>query len=483
MKSKTKRYCSILLVFLIIIVFVVSFYFKSFYSLSHFEEILYSIKDGDNNADTTFLVIGFKTCLPYCLFLFVLSYLILFKKTKRKMINKIQSKRKIIIIASSFIATFTMFWSISFFKYIYYVVQESDFIKNNYVDSRNVDVKFSNKRNLIVISVESLETSLFKKDQGGYWDYEVIPELYDLLSDEDSVVFYNNNLAEQQNMIQGSSWTTASIIASTSAIPFKVNINNFTSSTILDNVYSLGDLLKDNGYYNEVISAANTSYGDLKKYFVDHSIDTVIDNDSLSLYDFKMDLNDEGRWGFNDNYLFKIAKERLTKIASSEEPFFLHLITIDTHFIDGFVGDYSTNKYDDQYENAYATESKLLGEFISWLKEQPYYKNTTIVIMGDHLSMQSEFFRKRNVKDRYVYSCIINPQTKEANSTNRVYTALDMYPTIVSAIGGYISNEKLGLGVNLFSNQMTLAEKYGINILDNELKKDSVFYKNTINSK
>lgn len=483
MKSKTKRYCSILLVFLIIIVFVVSFYFKSFYSLSHFEEILYSIKDGDNNADTTFLVIGFKTCLPYCLFLFVLSYLILFKKTKRKMINKIQSKRKIIIIASSFIATFTMFWSISFFKYIYYVVQESDFIKNNYVDSRNVDVKFSNKRNLIVISVESLETSLFKKDQGGYWDYEVIPELYDLLSDEDSVVFYNNNLAEQQNMIQGSSWTTASIIASTSAIPFKVNINNFTSPTILDNVYSLGDLLKDNGYYNEVISAANTSYGDLKKYFVDHSIDTVIDNDSLSLYDFKMDLNDEGRWGFNDNYLFKIAKERLTKIASSEEPFFLHLITIDTHFIDGFVGDYSTNKYDDQYENAYATESKLLGEFISWLKEQPYYKNTTIVIMGDHLSMQSEFFRKRNVKDRYVYSCIINPQTKEANSTNRVYTALDMYPTIVSAIGGYISNEKLGLGVNLFSNQMTLAEKYGINILDNELKKDSVFYKNTINSK
>lgn len=483
MKSKTKRYCSILLVFLIIIVFVVSFYFKSFYSLSHFEEILYSVKDGDNNADTTFLVIGFKTCLPYCLFLFVLSYLILFKKTKRKMINKIQSKRKIIIIASSFIATFTMFWSISFFKYIYYVVQESDFIKNNYVDSRNVDVKFSNKRNLIVISVESLETSLFKKDQGGYWDYEVIPELYDLLSDEDSVVFYNNNLAEQQNMIQGSSWTTASIIASTSAIPFKVNINNFTSPTILDNVYSLGDLLKDNGYYNEVISAANTSYGDLKKYFVDHSIDTVIDNDSLSLYDFKMDLNDEGRWGFNDNYLFKIAKERLTKIASSEEPFFLHLITIDTHFIDGFVGDYSTNKYDDQYENAYATESKLLGEFISWLKEQPYYKNTTIVIMGDHLSMQSEFFRKRNVKDRYVYSCIINPQTKEANSTNRVYTALDMYPTIVSAIGGYISNEKLGLGVNLFSNQMTLAEKYGINILDNELKKDSVFYKNTINSK
>ena len=483
MKSKTKRYCSILIVFLIIIVFVVSFYFKSFYSLSHFEEILYSIKDGDNNADTTFLVIGFKTCLPYCLFLFVLSYLILFKKTKRKMINKIQSKRKIIIIASSFIATFTMFWSISFFKYIYYVVQESDFIKNNYVDSRNVDVKFSNKRNLIVISVESLETSLFKKDQGGYWDYEVIPELYDLLSDEDSVVFYNNNLAEQQNMIQGSSWTTASIIASTSAIPFKVNINNFTSPTILDNVYSLGDLLKDNGYYNEVISAANTSYGDLKKYFVDHSIDTVIDNDSLSLYDFKMDLNDEGRWGFNDNYLFKIAKERLTKIASSEEPFFLHLITIDTHFIDGFVGDYSTNKYDDQYENAYATESKLLGDFISWLKDQPYYENTTIVIMGDHLSMQSEFFRKRNVKDRYVYSCIINPQIKEANSTNRVYTALDMYPTIVSAIGGYISNEKLGLGVNLFSNQMTLAEKYGINILDNELKKDSVFYKNTINSK
>ena len=178
--------------------------------------------------------------------------------------------------------------------------------------------------------------------------------------------------------------------------------------------------------------------------------------------------------------MYEIAKKRLDKISKNGEPFNLHLISIDTHFIDGYVGDYSETKYKAQYENAYATTSRLTYEFIEWLKEQPYYENTTIVIMGDHLSMQDNFFKKRDAKDRYVYNVIINPYKKTDNNSNRIVTALDSYPTIICALGGTIKGDKLGLGVNLFSSEKTLAEKYGLKYVEEELKKKSEFYNDVI---
>ena len=96
--------------------------------------------------------------------------------------------------------------------------------------------------------------------------------------------------------------------------------------------------------------------------------------------------------------------------------------------------------------------------------------------MGDHLCMQSSFITKRKSKDRYVYNLIINPADKEVDENNRIYTALDTLPTVISALGGNIKGNRLGLGTDLFSNTSTLAEKYGINKLDKELRKSSKYY-------
>ena len=68
----------------------------------------------------------------------------------------------------------------------------------------------------------------------------------------------------------------------------------------------------------------------------------------------------------------------------------------------------------------------------------------------------------------------------EANNSGRTFTALDTYPTIVSAIGGKIEGNKLGLGVNLFSDEKTLAEKHKFKYLDKELQKKSDFYNKVI---
>ncbi len=455
---------------------------------TNFDEILFALGYSGKGTDInlvlkTILHISISTILIFIV-LYAIFYNILFKKnilTKSgkqlypfKFLNNHNTLFSYLVLILSIII---LLGRIGFYDYVIYDLQRSSIIEDNYVNPKKVNVNFKEKRNLIFILVESLESSLFTKEQGGQWNYEVIPEMYKLLNDEDAVVFYNKNKSQQVNMIEGASWTSASIVSNLSGIPLKNDFKNNkrNSKYFMKNVYSLGDLLKDNGYYNEVISGARTSFGKVNEYFYTHGYN-IIDADNLSDYNLKMNKTDVGVWGFNDKYLFETAKKRLNIISNKNEPFNLELITIDTHFMDGFKGEYTETKYDRQYENVYSTTSKLIYEFVNWVKKQDYYDNTTIVIAGDHLGMQSNLFENKNLDNRYVYYCIINPRNKDAKYSDRIITALDNYPTIVYAIGGDIEGDKLALGVNLFSNQKTLAEKYSFEYISKELKKKSKFY-------
>ena len=483
-----KKKLMIILLFIVSIIIITSLYLKINFQLLTFEEIIFYISNGLIHSDIYVFIYGTLICIPFVLLVFTILYSLFYDITFGKKVLKIKNRqiypikfinnhRPIFLIITILLSIISLIYGFRIYDYIIYNNKTSNFIEENYVDPKKIEITFKQKRNLIVIFVESLETTLFSKSENGYFDDNVIKELYDLLNEDDTVVFYNNNYSELTNMLHGSSWTTASVVSNTTALPFKIRINKneYKSHNFMNGAYSLGDLLKSNGYYNEVISSSKTSFGGIKEYFTKHGNYEIVDIDSLDKYNLEMDVNDIGNWGFNDNYLFEIAKERLD-VISKKEPFNLNLITIDTHYPNGFAGEYTKDNYLTRYENVYATESKLVYDFISYVKNQPYYKDTTILIVGDHLSMQDSFFEDKGAKKRYVYSCIINPLDKPLNNKGRIYTSLDTYPTLVSAIGGIIPGNRLGLGVNLFSLEATLAEKYGLEYLDNELKKKSLFY-------
>lgn len=490
MSNKLYKFFHLFFLFIFSVIFIASAFMKIFFSKINLEEIVFYITNGIGKVDVSSFIQGILICLPVfiifylliCSFFYDVSFGKINIKTKKgKQIypfNLSKKSKMCVTIGLIFSSLILFIWAINIHEYIIYSNSNSAFIEENYVNPKETEITFDEKRNLIIIYIESLETSLFTKSQGGYWNYEVIPELYKLLTEDDVISFYDKDISQGYNMINGSSWTTASLFANTSGLPFKIRINqnSYHSDKFMNGAYTLGDLLKDNGYYNEFISGATTSFGGLKEYYTRHGNYEIVDIDSLDKYGFTTTKYDLGKWGFNDNYMYEIAKRRLDEISKKDEPFNLHLASIDTHFIDGYVSVYSETKYKHQYENAYATTSRLTYEFINWLRKQPYYENTTIVILGDHLSMQDAFFKKNGAEKRYVYGCIINPIRKTDNNKNRIVTALDSYPTIVSAIGGNIKGEKLGLGVNLFSSEKTLAEKYGIEYLDEELKKKSDFY-------
>ena len=85
-----------------------------------------------------------------------------------------------------------------------------------------------------------------------------------------------------------------------------------------------------------------------------------------------------------DKYLFEYAKQELTEISQQDEPFAFTMLTVDTHHIGGFTCQLCGSNYEESYENAIACASAQVYNFVRWLKEQPFYENTTIVITGDH---------------------------------------------------------------------------------------------------
>lgn len=60
---------------------------------------------------------------------------------------------------------------------------------------------------------------------------------------------------------------------------------------------------------------------------------------------------------------------------------------------------------------------------------------------------------------------------------NRFFSSVDMFPTILAAAGCKIKGDRLGFGVNLFSQEKTLREKFSMDYINSEIMANSIQYR------
>ena len=82
--------------------------------------------------------------------------------------------------------------------------------------------------------------------------------------------------------------------------------------------------------------------------------------------------------------------------------------------------------------------------------------------------------------DRRIWNVFIHPQKTAKKSKNREFSTLDLFPSILSALGFSLPKGGLGLGRDLFGDKKTLVEKYGLNTLNLFIKRRSRFYQEEI---
>lgn len=497
-KINKKLIASLIILFLGNMLFFFTIWLLRKYDHIYLDQILFQLKSPANGANRTLAgsVVVQVGLYPVLLTLAeVFLYLLLggfieklkaYKKYADFCLTKFCDFIKKIampVALSTLLVALTLFVAkLEVVSYISVASTESDFIIQNYKNPSEVKITFpEEKRNLIYIMLESMECTYADTSAGGNITDNFIPGLEKLA--KDNVNFSNTERFGGALSYSGTTWTSAAMVAQTSGMLIKVPIASETyggQNSFMPGVTTLAEILKKEGYNQTLLVGSDADFGGRKTYFTEHGNMNIVDINSLKA-EKRLPKDYRQWWGFEDDKLFDFAKEEVNKLYKSGKPFNFTMLTADTHFPDGYECVDCENEWENQYANVLSCSSKKVLEFVNWIKEQPFYENTTIVICGDHLTMDPEFLK--NIDENYtrtVYNCFINSSLAPVKEKNRRFGTFDLFPTTVAALGATIEGEKLGLGTNLFSSVPTLTEEYGFKTLDAELQKKSQFYNEQI---
>lgn len=374
------------------------------------------------------------------------------------------------------VAFFTV--SLDVVGYVGAISTESKLIEENYVSPDSVSITFpETKRNLIYIFLESMEVTFSDTAAGGPITENFIPELTALA--EANVNFSHTAGVGGAYSYVGTTWTAAAMVSQTSGVIVQVPLTADTyggENEYIPGLISVGEILERNGYRQTLLLGSDAAFAGRDSYFSEHGNYNIVDINSLK-EEGRLPENYREWWGYEDEKLFAFAKEELTKLSQSGEPFNFTMLTADSHFPDGYVCRLCGKEYDEQYPNVLRCSSRQITEFVRWIQQQPFYENTTIVLSGDHLTMDADFLE--DAEEDYIrttYNCFINAPVEPVREKNREFGTFDMFPTTLAAMGVTIEGDRLGLGTNLFSDRQTLTEEHSFEVLNKELQKKSTFY-------
>ena len=138
----------------------------------------------------------------------------------------------------------------------------------------------------------------------------------------------------------GATWTIAAMFSQTSGIPLSISIEDNsmdTQDSFFASAITLGDILEQAGYSQSLLVGSDATFGGRRLYFTEHGNFDVID------YMYAKDnqkIPEDYRvwWGYEDQKLFEFAKERLTELASGEQPFNLSGLKKDSRVLVGRAG-------------------------------------------------------------------------------------------------------------------------------------------------
>ena len=459
------------------IIFCIAYYILKVLKEVNFYEMIYYFTSDTAGTSPDIIIDGIKTCFFIFIIIMIITLTPKIKIKKIKILSKELIKKKtlysvILLIISLLLLLKTM----NFDEYIINSSKSSDIYENLYKNTNNVKITFpENKRNLIIIYLESMETSLTSEKNGGAFKTSRIPELEEIALN--NLNFSNTEKLGGAHTLTMTAWTLAASVGGSSATPLLPTIRNGYRKVekFMPRVKTLGDVLKSEGYNLKIIQGSDINFAGTKEYFKLHGNYEIFDLNTAKKRGY-IDEDYFEWWGIEDKKLFKYAKTEIEELASRNEPFQVTLFTMDTHFKDGYLDESCKTPFIDQMSNVYACSSKMTNDFINWIKEQPFYENTTIILLGDHITMQNEYYNDYQNYTRTIYNAFINTPTKTTNNKNREFSALDMYPTILASIGAEIEGEQIGFGVNLFSEEQTMIEKLGLSKFNHEILKKSDYY-------
>lgn len=361
----------------------------------------------------------------------------------------------------------------------YYTRPASKLIEENYKRVTPDDVVFPGKRhNLILVILESMEETYNNKEVFGR---QLMPNLDKLRSQHTSFYGFDHFL--------GTGWTIAALTSFFFGVPLKLPIDGNSYDAKVTNAFlpgamSILEVLESHGYKIDVFMGSRATFSGKDNLFKTHTRGaTLHDLHYFGANHQDISPQDMIDWGLRDSYIYARAREFLAANYNQDFAgnFMVIIETVDTHSPkDYYVAPGNPQKFGD-FRDAVIMADKMAAGFVAWAMKQPFAKDTTIIVMGDHdlMAFSIADIDMPDYAEREIYNVFINPVPSIARQQQkRSFASFDLAPTILESVGASLPEGRFGIGVSLFGDSPTVYETLGYDAMAEEMDKPCVFYNN-----
>jgi phosphoglycerol transferase len=305
-----------------------------------------------------------------------------------------------------------------------------------YVQPAQVRLVQEQKRNLVIIYAESMEAS--------YGDRALFGR--NLLAPLDAL---GGRRYASYRQVPGATWTIAGMVATQCGVPLKVysevNVRERDAGkSFLPGATCLGDVLQAHGYRSVFLGGAPLSFAGKGSFLRDHGYAEAWGAEEWEKAGVQR--IERNQWGLHDLPLFERARTKLDQLHASGQPFNLTVLTVDTHNPSGMLSPDCRRRGAADFFGIVACSAGQIAEFVEFVRSRGYLKDTTVVIIGDHLAVPNPAYEKllQRGPTRSIFNLFLGDGLPPANTDELI--PFDLFPTLVELAGIRVEGDRLGLG-------------------------------------
>lgn len=210
-----------------------------------------------------------------------------------------------------------------------------------------------------------------------------------------------------------------------------------------DDLFSLGNVLKGQGYTTQFFYGGYSSFDNMGPFFRDNGYE-VYDRSELK----SDEIHYANIWGVADEDMFNYTLKKLDEDSKLNKPFFAQIMTVSNHrpftYPDGRIDIPPSRQI---REGAVKYTDYSIGKFLNEAKAKPWFNNTVFIVVADHCAYAAGK-SSLPVTGYHIPLFIYCPSRIEPAIINTLSTQIDLPPTILGLLN--ISYDSKFFGQDIF---------------------------------
>lgn len=287
-------------------------------------------------------------------------------------------------------------------------------INGNTTERKIVSDKPENKKNVVLITIESLSADFMKS----YGNTSNITPFLDSLATKST--FYSNLYAVGNRTIRGLESVTLCLppSAGESIVKRKDNKNKF----------STGSIFKQKGYTVKFLYGGDAYFDNMEDFFGGNGYD-IVDKKTFT----PNEITFANVWGVCDEDMAKKAIKTMNDEAKTGKPFFNHWMTVSNHRPFTYpAGKIDIPNDSKSRDGGVKYTDYALKQFFKMAQKQSWYQNTIFVVLADHCA--SSAGKTELPMDKYRIPALIFEPGQTGNINPVLMSQIDIMPTLLGKL-------------------------------------------------